>query len=274
MKIFRTVNNALNATLLQEDLSRLDSYCAKNKLDLNVSKCFIVSFSRKKTSHIADYLIRDQCLARMFSSRDLGVVFDSKIIFDQHIDSIVGKASRALGFVMRSSKPFKCMKTVKLLYCAYVRSHLEYASQIWNPRYNVYINRIERIQKKFTRYLGFKFKVPYSDYEHRCERFHLLPLVLRRTVADAIFLVKVVRGDIDCPQLLQLVKLRVPEVMTRKKAVLNVPQCSTNYEQNSFFVRASTVVNRLCESDEVDLFCTSIEAIRIVFVRNFVASLA
>ncbi|CAG9121479.1 unnamed protein product [Plutella xylostella] len=276
MKIYKTVNNAADATSLQEDLVRLDAYCADNKLDLNVTKCLIISFSRKRSPYEFDYRIRSQKLARVYSTRDLGVIFDSRFTFDEHIDSVVGKACRALGFVMRSSKPFKSMKTVKLLFCAYVRSHLEYASQVWNPRYAVYINRIERIQRKFTRYLGFKFKVPYRPYEHRCERFHLLPLELRRSVADVIFVLKVARGEIDCPQLLQLIKLRVPERLTRKKDILHVLQCSTNYRQNSFVVRSSIMVNRLCKSNDndIDIFHSNFEAVRAAFVRNFVASLA
>ncbi|XP_048487187.1 uncharacterized protein LOC125490855 [Plutella xylostella] len=274
MKVFMVVNNAADALCLQEDLCRLDRYCVSNKLDLNVAKCYCVTFSRKRHLFEASYTIKGQNLARALSSRDLGVTYDSKLLFDQHIDHIVSKASKSLGFIMRASKPFKSMKTVKLLYCAYVRSHLEYASQIWNPQYDVYINRLEKIQRKFTRYIGFKFKIPYTDYEHRCERLHLLPLKLRRTVADVIFLFKIIRGYVDCPELLQMVNFHVPTRPSRKFKTLHIPACSTNFRQNFFSLRASNAINSLCNSSEVDIFGSSLETVKAIFIRNFVSSLA
>lgn len=113
-------------------------------------------------------------LTKTNGMRDLGVYHDSKLLFDVHVDSIISKASRSLGFVMRISKSFMNIKTLKLLYCTFVRSHLEYASQIWNPRYQTYIDRIESIQRRFLRYLCFRVKIPYNTYSYTelCKKFH------------------------------------------------------------------------------------------------------
>lgn len=71
--------------------------------------------------------------------RDLGVTHDSKLLLDKYVDCIVKKASKALGFLMRSSVNFRGINTLKILYCTSVHSILEYASQIWNPYYNILI---------------------------------------------------------------------------------------------------------------------------------------
>uniref|UniRef100_A0A2H1VTZ4 SFRICE_031087 n=1 Tax=Spodoptera frugiperda TaxID=7108 RepID=A0A2H1VTZ4_SPOFR len=40
--------------------------------------------------------------------------------------------------------------------------YLEYCSQVWNPKFNVYIDRLESIQKKFLRYIQFRAGAYYS----------------------------------------------------------------------------------------------------------------
>jgi hypothetical protein len=81
------------------------------------------------------------------------VIHDSKLLFDEHINAIISKATKALGFLIRNCKDFTNAKTLKILYCSIVSSNLEYVSQIWNPRYASYIDRIENIQKKIIKYL-------------------------------------------------------------------------------------------------------------------------
>lgn len=272
MKVFRIVNNPSDEMLLQDDLHRLDQYCYTNKLELNVDKCFFIIFTRKRIPFNSTFILRNQVLKRGSHTKDLGVIHDSKLLFDLHISNIIGKACKAMGFIMRVSKPFKTMKSLKILYCAYVRSHLEYASQIWNPQYGIYIDRLERVQRRFTRFLGFKFKLPRMKYAQRCIKFHLLPLYLRRDISDVLFLAKVLRGSIDSPDLLRKIGLRVPHHRTRKRPLLHIPTSNSNYRQNSFLVRASNTYNRVLSDSEVDLFCSSLPKIKDVLIKASSAS--
>jgi hypothetical protein len=63
---------------------------------------------------------------------DLGVVLDSKLNFTSQIDSLVVKASRMLGYVRRIGKKDRDPYTLKTLNNSFVRSHLDYASVVWN----------------------------------------------------------------------------------------------------------------------------------------------
>jgi hypothetical protein len=83
---------------------------------------------------------------------DLGVVLDSKLNFTSHIDSLVVKASRMLGYIKRIVREFGDPYTLKTLYNSFVRSHLDYASVVWNSYYGVHLKRMEAIQKKFLRF--------------------------------------------------------------------------------------------------------------------------
>lgn len=53
-----------------------------------------------------------------------------------------------MGFVKRYSKDLNS-KAVKTLYTYLIRSHLRYASIIWNPRFNIDILNIEKVQDQF-----------------------------------------------------------------------------------------------------------------------------
>jgi ribonucleases P/MRP protein subunit RPP40 len=130
MKVLASITSLADAVSLQSDLARLDKYCADNLLDLNPSKCSIVTYSRKRELVLFDYKLKGTRLKRDSVGRDLGVYHDSKLLFNVHIDNVISKASRALGFVMPSSVDFHHIKTLKILYCSFVRSHFEYASQI------------------------------------------------------------------------------------------------------------------------------------------------
>lgn len=264
MKIFRVIKSIDDVAKLQSDLMRLENYCVANKLDLNPSKCSVTTFTRKRNPIPSSYILKHKSLQRSSVVRDLGVLHDSKLLFDKHVDAIISKASRSLGFIMRSSASFTRAKTFKVLYCSFVRSILEYASQVWNPRYNTYIDRIERIQVKFMKYLCFRLKIPYKSlsYDQLCRKFHFLPLSTRREIADLIFLLKITSNKIDCPELLTKISLRAPSKVVRYNPIIFTPSVGTNYRQNSFLWRAGDRFNNLCRRIDLDLFCTSVHSAR------------
>ena len=72
------------------------------------------------------------------------------------------------------------MPTFRTLFAALVRSHLEYASEIWGPKSVSLIKlSIEGVQRCATRLL-----LPNSTYNGRLQQLNLLPLVYRREVKD------------------------------------------------------------------------------------------
>ncbi|KAJ0177822.1 hypothetical protein K1T71_006695 [Dendrolimus kikuchii] len=46
VKIFRSINTINDCYLLQHDLHQFEQYCTLNKLDLNISKCYKITFTR------------------------------------------------------------------------------------------------------------------------------------------------------------------------------------------------------------------------------------
>ena len=67
-----------------------------------------------------------------------------------HIEEVVSKANRYLG-VTRNN--FKTLDSVnfKLLYCALVRPHLDYAASVSNRYFQKDIDLIESVQRRATK---------------------------------------------------------------------------------------------------------------------------
>lgn len=102
-----------------------------------------------------DYMLHGVILTRVESKTDLGVILDRKLTFLPHIDYMINKANKMLGFVKRNTKDFTDPFAIKSLFHSLVRSILEYGCIIWDPFYRNSINRIEKVQKSFSRYLFF-----------------------------------------------------------------------------------------------------------------------
>lgn len=258
MKIYKQITTLTDCHLLQQDLARFEEYCQRNNLDLNVSKCHSITFTRKIniTKHI--YTLKGSELKQLNEIRDLGVIHDSKLSYEKHVDHIAKKANKAMGFIIRSCSQFSDIKIVKILYCSYVRSILEYCSQVWNPHYDVYINRLESIQRKFVRFLQYKCNTYDLNYEARCKRQHMLPLQERRSISDICTMVKIAQSFIDSPHLLSMIRLRVPTRSVRIPFLsFYVPHCATNYRKNSFFIRSANSYKKLVDFPDLDLFSNS-----------------
>ena len=84
------------------------------------------------------------------SEKDIGVVIDNKLTFNQHISEKINKANLIMGVLHRTMEYMDCT-TFKLLYTALVRPHLEYANQVWFPYLKKHIEAIENVQRRASK---------------------------------------------------------------------------------------------------------------------------
>lgn len=182
-------------------------------------------------------------ITRVTSIKDLGVTFDDKLLFDKHINLMVSKALRMLGFVKRSTASFSSITAIKVLYFAFVYSILNYCSVVWCPQYQTYISRIERIQKKIIKYLCFKCSIHYSDYFSSCKHFGVLTLSQRRVCGDVLFFFKLLHNIRDSPSLLNAINLHVPPRSLRFDFLFFTPTPRTNALLNSPMIRMARAVD-------------------------------
>lgn len=73
------------------------------------------------------------------------------------------------GLILCNCSSFNDPLTLKCLYTSIVRSHLEYATIIWDSNAIGTSNLIESVQNKFFCLISFKFNItrtPNSDYDN------------------------------------------------------------------------------------------------------------
>lgn len=237
IKLFAVINSSNDALLLQDQLNIFAHWCDDNRMVLNASKCSVITFTRKRSTISFDYNLSNTSLSRSSSIKDLGVVLDCQLSFIEHISYTVSKASKVLGFVFRVAKHFRQVSCLKALYCSLVRSTLEYCSVVWAPFYQNGIERIEKVQRKFTRYA--LRHIPLVDplnppsYADRCNSLGLDLLSVRRDVAKAIFVSDLLKSSIDCPEILEQVNFYIQRRTIRSHQFIRIPRASTNYGRNA-----------------------------------------
>ena len=197
IKLSRGIKNSNDVYQLQNDVNNVTSWCYANGLTLNATKCETLSFSSSRTPMMNDYVVNGTILSRNEFFKDLGIIFDPKCKFIYHIDKVVTDAYKLLGFIMRTSKWFRNLAAIIHLYKTLVRSKLEYATQIWRPHYALYKDKIESIQRRFTRFVFHKFRIPYHYYESRLQILNLESLETRREKADFYLLYKIINGELQ-----------------------------------------------------------------------------
>jgi hypothetical protein len=98
-KIYKKIKCLNDVKQLQEDLNNLFVWFNDNDITLNIDKCATVSFSLKKNPLCINYCINNLYLSRKNIFKDLGVNFDSKLSFKNHVDQLKNKSFMKLGLI-------------------------------------------------------------------------------------------------------------------------------------------------------------------------------
>lgn len=253
IKIFKTIKNNRDIIDFQSDLTSFSSWCSEQKLQLNVSKCSTICFTRSRLITFSNYFLLDSVINRVFTFKDLGITFTSDLSFSKHIDGCISKANSMLGFIKRFSRDFHDPYVIKTLYLAFVRSQLEYGAIIWDPIYANYSNRIESCQKRFLMYalrrLPRDADMPafiLPSYRGRCKLLDIEPLFIRRLESAAIFVRDLLVSKIDCADILQLFNVYAPaRVLRDRDFQLKLPYRNTNYAKSEPVYHTSVAFNEV-----------------------------
>lgn len=193
-KIFKVIKNMEDRNALQDRIDGLESWSTMNGLTLNPSKTFHVSYG--KSIIASTYFLKGESIATKKTVRDLGVVFDDKLNFGEHIKIISARMNQMIGAARRMVNEIKQPMLMHRIFSVYIRPIGEYCSIIWDQgRFN---DPITLAHKKATRIaMGVYFTMPpelYITYEKRCEILEQDNPVTRRRTQAAITCIKILKG--------------------------------------------------------------------------------
>ena len=106
-------------------------------------------------------------LARLDKVKDIGVYFDAKLDFKDHMHEKINKAYMMLGLINRNFKHMS-IPTFVALYKSMVRSHLDYCCPVWSPYRKGDIEALEKVQKRATKLIPALKNLLYKDRLKTC----------------------------------------------------------------------------------------------------------
>ena len=123
-------------------------------MQFNTSKCEVLHVSRAHTQIPFTYVLNGTPPIETDHARYLGTHISKDLKWNKHIDVIMAKANRSLGFLKRNLKVLSSSLCEKA-YMGFVRPQLEYGSTIWDPRPGVENNgayKVEMVQWHVARW--------------------------------------------------------------------------------------------------------------------------
>lgn len=191
LKSYSVTDYRLDSSKIQTCLDSIVKWSKLWQLQLSVPKCGSILLQTRQIYTDCHSLNIDDVLLPVLSNvKDLGVIIDSRLSFDEHISGIVSRAKQ------RSYLIFKSFRTrdIFLLICAYktyILPILDYCSNIWNPYKLGDIDRLEKIQKHFTKRLIGLWTTPYKERLAICG---LTSLEHRRLSSDVVLCFKIIHN--------------------------------------------------------------------------------
>ena len=262
LKIYSEIKTQQDEDLLQDSLDSLTRWSLDWQLTISTKKCAILNIRRKPTLSSRDYTLAECLIPTCDAVKDLGVTVDCDLKFTLHINNIAARAHSRANLI---HKCFVSRDSDSLLraYITYVRPLLEYASQAWSPHLVADINKLEAVQRRFTKRLK---GMEDMDYPSRLKVLAIDSLQKRRVLADLIFTYKVLFGltDMNSSEFFTL-NSNYRETRKLNPYKLHISYCRVDTRKYFFSKRIETVWNslRACERD-----FTSLSSFKLLLRRS------
>ena len=130
LKVYDTVKVASDNDKLQVALNRIIEWSNSWQLSLSVSKCgSLLIVGNTKPTENKNLFIGENKLNDHKTSKDLGVLIDSRLCFSEHIDSVVAKANQRIFLLFKAFRN-RDLKLMIFAFKVYIIPILKYCSPI------------------------------------------------------------------------------------------------------------------------------------------------
>lgn len=246
---------------LQSSLESFTSWLDEHQLQIAPSKCFSITLSKQNSTVTPpNFMINGNTLEIKSQIKDLGIIISHNLKWHDHISHIYKKASLCSYQIFKSFRTKNIWVLLKL-YKVYIRSNLEYNTPVWSPYLQKDVDRIESVQRRFTRFAFRRCGLKFSSYEDRLRQLNLQPLELRRTHYDLSLLYKIINNQ-SCIKFSEYFIFQPTFYNLRRNSVQIQtkfrPKFNNKHWNNNFFIRSVKFWNSLPEhvvtAPNLDLF--------------------
>ena len=142
--------------VINKELKKLHTWLIVNRLSLNIEKTNFVLFHpyNKPFKNKITLKIQKKAISEKDHVKYLGIMIDSGLTWQAHIDHVSKKISRTIGLLYKI-RYFVNKEMLIMLYYSLVFSHLNYGIEVWGSTYDIYLNRILILQKRALRIISY-----------------------------------------------------------------------------------------------------------------------
>ena len=226
---------------INREIRVLEHWLKVNSLFINVVKTEAMLFgTSQKLSKVDDFSIflSGSLIKRVMEFKYLGVTFDQRLSWNEHIDSLISKAGKRIGLLGRLRRVLAC-HSANVIYLSMIRPTLEYCSGVWGCCGEVNSNKLETLQRRAGRVV-----VRTCNSKLAMEALKWEDLKTRRDDNIANLVKKCIKGH--CPQFFKnyfTYNRTVSGRSTRQANKLHPPLVRTEVAKRSFYYHGCTIFN-------------------------------
>ena len=141
-----------------QELIRISTWLATNKLVLNISKTNHIIFTSKGKSYnknVSNIQLDGNNIQQVNKTKFLGIVIEEHLNWAMHISHLCNIIARNVG-ILQKLRYFIPADVLKILYHSLVLSHLHYCTLLWANSYHSHQHKLRLMGNSMTR--GTKLK--------------------------------------------------------------------------------------------------------------------
>ena len=245
--IYLIIDHPNNAALeLNENLEKVNNWSKQWLVKFNPRKTESLLISRKQNNpviHPSLYFDRIP-VVEVTSHKHLGLVFNNRCHWGEHIDYVVSKASTKLN-VLRSLKFDLDRKTLQCMYLSFIRPVMEYGDIIFDNSPDYCKDKLEKINIEAARIITGATKLVSLNKLYTESGFESLETRRKKHKLTEFFKIKSSMTPEYLRNLLPLQHDQQHSYPTRNSSNYILPHCRTTYHFNSFIPSTISMWNQL-----------------------------
>ena len=193
-------------TLIQtvnDELLSISEWFQLNKLTLNIKKCNFMIFCNTNKFYPKDQariFINNAEIDFAQHTKFLGVIIDSGLTWNNHIDLVAKRSSRMLG-ILRKVCPLIHSKAQLTLYYSFLFPFMNYCNIVWGASHPTSLKKLTIIQKKYLRFISYSSR--YAPSDPLFKKYKILPIEKVNKYQTCLLIHKFIYRNQDLPLTLQ-----------------------------------------------------------------------
>ena len=135
------------------ELGIFSSWCNTNRLTINLDKTAYMFISNRNILVQRDISLNNVPINCVSNCKFLGVIFDNRLSFCNHIDLVCSKVSKSIG-IFYKLKDYLPLQSMISLYYSIIYPYFHYGILVWGGTFETHINRLVILQKRALRIIN------------------------------------------------------------------------------------------------------------------------